>query len=101
MYQGTRWVILKQKKRSRKSHAWAPLRTSQPTETEIKDVTVSRKSRFLAKAVRRHVLPMDCLPCYRFLKSKVPEVFPQQNYASAANVSEWELVQFSNSTVIQ
>ncbi len=25
MYQGTRWVILKQKKRSRKSHAWAPL----------------------------------------------------------------------------
>ncbi len=26
MYQGTRWVILKEKKRSRKSHAWAPLR---------------------------------------------------------------------------
>ncbi len=25
MYQGTGWVILKQKKRSRKSHAWAPL----------------------------------------------------------------------------
>jgi hypothetical protein len=25
MYQGTRWIILKQKKRSRKSHAWAPL----------------------------------------------------------------------------
>ncbi len=28
MYQGTRWVILKQEKRSRKSHAWAPLRHS-------------------------------------------------------------------------
>ncbi len=28
MYQGTRWVILKQKKRSRKSHAWAPLTVS-------------------------------------------------------------------------
>ncbi len=26
MYQGTRWVLLKQKKRSRKSHDWAPLR---------------------------------------------------------------------------
>jgi hypothetical protein len=26
MYQGTRWVILKEKKQSRKSHAWAPLR---------------------------------------------------------------------------
>jgi hypothetical protein len=26
MYQGTRWIILKQKKRSRKSHAWAPLK---------------------------------------------------------------------------
>jgi hypothetical protein len=26
MHQGTRWVLLKQKKRSRKSHAWAPLR---------------------------------------------------------------------------
>ncbi len=25
MYQGTRWIIFKQKKRSRKSHAWAPL----------------------------------------------------------------------------
>jgi hypothetical protein len=25
MYQGTRWVLLKQKKQSRKSHAWAPL----------------------------------------------------------------------------
>jgi hypothetical protein len=25
MYQGTTWVLLKQKKRSRKSHAWAPL----------------------------------------------------------------------------
>ncbi len=25
MYQGTRWILLKQKKRSRKSHAWAPL----------------------------------------------------------------------------
>jgi hypothetical protein len=25
MYQGTRWVLLKQKKRSQKSHAWAPL----------------------------------------------------------------------------
>jgi hypothetical protein len=26
MYQGTSWVILKEKKRSRKSHAWAPLK---------------------------------------------------------------------------
>jgi hypothetical protein len=26
MYQGTRWVILNKKKRSRKSHAWAPLK---------------------------------------------------------------------------
>jgi hypothetical protein len=26
MYQGTRWVLLKQKKRSQKSHAWAPLK---------------------------------------------------------------------------
>ncbi len=25
MSQGTRWVLLKQKKRSQKSHAWAPL----------------------------------------------------------------------------
>ncbi len=25
MYQGAKWILLKQKKRSRKSHAWAPL----------------------------------------------------------------------------
>ncbi len=30
MYQGTRWVLLEQKKRSRISHAWAPL--NQPTQ---------------------------------------------------------------------
>jgi hypothetical protein len=26
MYQGAKWILLKQKKRSRKSHAWAPLK---------------------------------------------------------------------------
>ncbi len=29
MYHGAKWILLKQKKRSRKSHAWAPLSSSQ------------------------------------------------------------------------
>jgi hypothetical protein len=34
MYQGAKWILLKQKKRSRKSHAWAPL-TFEYTRSKI------------------------------------------------------------------
>ncbi len=37
MYQGTSWVLLKQKKRSRKSHAWAPLNMVQASISSVMD----------------------------------------------------------------
>jgi hypothetical protein len=66
MYQGAKWILLKQKKRSRKSHAWAPLRDICIISLTAKD-NKDRKFKHLLGKSAQGFSSMIALYCANFM----------------------------------